>query len=66
MTKFGIIMTLEGSPLPPDRQYLAMQAIQQGMEQAGKEVGFKVECKVIPMPDTYDLKDLRDFLIASA
>lgn len=66
MTKFGILMTLKSSPIPPDRQLVAMAAIREGFIEAANELGCEVECKVVPMPENYDLVDLRDFLIASA
>lgn len=59
-------MTLTGSPMPPAKQAEALIAIRQGFEEAGREMGFKIEVKVVPMPDNYDLTDLRDYLIASA
>lgn len=66
MTKFAVIMTMTASPMPVEKQYEAMVHIQRGFEEAGKEIGCKVECKVIPIPESYDLKDVRDLMIASA
>lgn len=66
MSKFGIMMVLKTSPMPPDKRYEAMVAIRQGFEEAAKAMGCEVEVKVVPMPEDYDLRDLRDILIASA
>lgn len=66
MTKFGILMTLKSSPMPAERQPDAMKALREGFIEAGKALGCEVECKVVPMPENYDLKDLQGYFVACA
>ncbi len=58
-------MTLKTSPMPAEKQGEAMLAIREGFINTAKELGCEVECKVVPMPENYDLKDLRDLLVAT-
>lgn len=66
MTRFGILMVIETSPMPAEKQVEAMKHIRQGFIEAGASMNMKVECKVVPMPSNYDLEDLRAIFIAGA
>lgn len=65
MTKFGILMVLTASPMPAEKQAEALREIRHGFESAARDLGCQVECRVITMPESCGLKDLKSALLAS-